>query len=107
MSDLEEKKSSLEARNAELQDEVKVLMAEISILKHELIVHAKCGDANVDTWLSNEIKRFVMPAPASGSIPGDGTSPLPPIEAGAEQGHVSDRLTDNMFNHDQLSFGNR
>lgn len=60
VSDLEETKIDLEARHAQLQLEYNGLLSEVSGLKHRLMAHAKCGDPNIDSWLSNEARRFVQ-----------------------------------------------
>ncbi|KAL2135062.1 hypothetical protein VTI74DRAFT_9878 [Chaetomium olivicolor] len=60
VSELEETKIGLEARHAELQAEYNDLVGQISHLKHLLMAHAKCNDANIDSWLNNEARKFVQ-----------------------------------------------
>lgn len=60
VSELEETKIELEAQHTQLQMEANALIAEISTLKHRLMAHAKCNDANIDRWLNNEARRFVQ-----------------------------------------------
>ncbi|KAK4229818.1 transcription factor atf21 [Podospora fimiseda] len=60
VSELEETKIGLETHNAHLQMEYNGLLGEVSGLKHHLMAHAKCNDANIDRWLNNEARRFVQ-----------------------------------------------
>ncbi|KAK1766133.1 hypothetical protein QBC33DRAFT_516042 [Phialemonium atrogriseum] len=60
VSELEDTKIDLEAQHAQLQLEYNSLLSEVSGLKHRLMAHAKCNDPNIDSWLSNEARRFVQ-----------------------------------------------
>ncbi|KAK4168963.1 transcription factor atf21 [Cladorrhinum sp. PSN259] len=60
VSELEETKIGLETQHAHLQMEYNGLLGEVSGLKHHLMAHAKCNDANIDRWLNNEARRFVQ-----------------------------------------------
>lgn len=60
VSDLEETKINLENRHAQLQLEYNGLLGEVTVLKHRLMAHAKCGDPNIDSWLASEARRFVQ-----------------------------------------------
>ncbi|KAK3499969.1 uncharacterized protein B0T23DRAFT_425369 [Neurospora hispaniola] len=64
--ELEGTKINLEARNVSLQREYGILLSEVSDLKHQLMVHAKCNDRNIDLWLENEARRFVQTSDAFG-----------------------------------------
>ncbi|KAJ4413798.1 hypothetical protein N0V85_003427 [Neurospora sp. IMI 360204] len=64
--ELEGTKINLEARNVSLQREYSILLSEVSDLKHQLMVHAKCNDRNIDLWLENEARRFVQTSDAFG-----------------------------------------
>ncbi|KAK4042922.1 hypothetical protein C8A01DRAFT_44138 [Parachaetomium inaequale] len=63
VSELEETKMELELHNAQLRAEATALITEISALKHRLMGHAKCNDANIDRWLNNEASKFVQTKP--------------------------------------------
>ncbi|RYP38171.1 hypothetical protein DL766_001081 [Monosporascus sp. MC13-8B] len=60
MSDLEETRSGLESQNAQLRMECNGLLDEVSRLRIELMQHASCNDPNIDKWVENEAKRFVL-----------------------------------------------
>lgn len=60
VSDLEETKSGLESQNAHLHMELDGLADEASRIRAELMVHANCNDSNIDKWIENEAKRFVI-----------------------------------------------
>lgn len=60
VSELEETKVVLEGRNAHLQGEYNALVTEVGSLKHQLMMHAKCNDPNIDKWISNEAAKFVQ-----------------------------------------------
>lgn len=60
VSELEETKIDLEARHNHLQVEAASLMNEVGLLKHNLMLHAKCNDANIDRWINNEARKFVQ-----------------------------------------------
>lgn len=60
VSELEETKVVLEGRHARLQGEYDALVTEVGSLKHQLMMHAKCNDANIDKWISNEAAKFVQ-----------------------------------------------
>ncbi|KAB5514911.1 hypothetical protein GE09DRAFT_588733 [Coniochaeta sp. 2T2.1] len=58
--ELAEMKITLEHQQRQLEVEYNTLVAEVRRLKHELMLHAKCNDANIDTWISNEARKFVQ-----------------------------------------------
>ncbi|RWA05986.1 hypothetical protein EKO27_g9119 [Xylaria grammica] len=60
VSDLEETKSGLESQNAQLHMELDGLVDEASRIRAELMAHANCNDSNIDKWIENEAKRFVI-----------------------------------------------
>ncbi|KAI5924684.1 hypothetical protein F4810DRAFT_709265 [Camillea tinctor] len=60
VSDLEGAKLTLESQHSHLQMEYNGLLDEASRIRSELMVHANCHDANINKWLENEAKRFVM-----------------------------------------------
>ncbi|RYP32203.1 hypothetical protein DL767_005359 [Monosporascus sp. MG133] len=60
MSDLEETRSGLESQNCQLRMECNDLLDEVSRLRIELMQHASCNDPNIDKWVENEAKRFVL-----------------------------------------------
>ncbi|RYP00958.1 hypothetical protein DL765_010884 [Monosporascus sp. GIB2] len=60
MSDLEETRSGLESQNSQLRMECNGLLDEVSRLRIELMQHASCNDPNIDKWVENEAKRFVL-----------------------------------------------
>lgn len=59
-SDLEETKFGLESQNSHLQMEYSGLVNEVSQIRAQLMSHANCHDPNIDKWIENEAKRFVL-----------------------------------------------
>lgn len=59
-SDLEQTKIDLETRNAQLRMEFNGLQGEVSRARALLMTHASCHDINIDKWLENEAKRYVL-----------------------------------------------
>ncbi|KAI1100747.1 hypothetical protein F4804DRAFT_344506 [Jackrogersella minutella] len=62
VSDLEETRFGLESQNNHLQMEYSSLRNEITQIKSQLMEHASCNDPNIDKWIENEAKRFVVGA---------------------------------------------
>ncbi|KAI2463423.1 hypothetical protein F4781DRAFT_437437 [Annulohypoxylon bovei var. microspora] len=62
VSDLEETRFGLESQNNHLQMEYSSLRNEITQIKSQLMEHAGCNDHNIDKWIENEAKRFVVGA---------------------------------------------
>lgn len=62
VNDLEETKSGLESQNTHLHMELDGLVDEASRIRAQLMVHANCNDSNIDKWIENEAKRFVIGA---------------------------------------------
>ncbi|KAI1215093.1 uncharacterized protein F4807DRAFT_405869 [Annulohypoxylon truncatum] len=62
VSDLEETRFGLESQNNHLQMEYSSLRNEITQIKSQLMEHAGCNDPNIDKWIENEAKRFVVGA---------------------------------------------
>ncbi|KAI8951444.1 hypothetical protein F4801DRAFT_589659 [Xylaria longipes] len=60
VNDLEETKCGLESQNTHLHMELDGLVDEASRIRAQLMVHANCNDANIDKWIENEAKRFVI-----------------------------------------------
>jgi cyclic AMP-dependent transcription factor ATF-2 len=60
VSKLEETKITLERKHTQLQVEYNALITEVGGLKHDLMTHAKCNDANIDKWIANEARKFVQ-----------------------------------------------
>ncbi|KAI1758560.1 hypothetical protein GGR53DRAFT_524570 [Hypoxylon sp. FL1150] len=60
VSDLEETRFGLESQNNRLQMEYSSLRDEITHMKSQLMEHASCSDPNIDKWIENEAKRFVL-----------------------------------------------
>ena len=60
VSDLEETKSGLENQNVHLHMELDGLVDEASRIRAQLMAHANCNDSNIDKWIENEAKRFVI-----------------------------------------------
>ncbi|KAI1125095.1 hypothetical protein F5Y10DRAFT_14269 [Nemania abortiva] len=60
VNDLEETKSGLESQNTHLHMELDGLVDEASRIRAQLMVHANCNDSNIDKWIENEAKRFVI-----------------------------------------------
>lgn len=60
VSDLETQKSDLEAIHGNLQREYGSLVDQVTQLKNDLMIHAGCGDRNIDSWIETEAKRFVQ-----------------------------------------------
>ncbi|KAI0021902.1 hypothetical protein F4780DRAFT_255065 [Xylariomycetidae sp. FL0641] len=60
VSDLEETKLGLENVNSHLQMEYNGLLDEVSRIRAQLITHAHCNDPNINKWVENEAKRFVL-----------------------------------------------
>lgn len=51
---LESKKSELESRFRALRGETEALAEEVAQLKHLVMAHAFCNDANIDGWIQNQ-----------------------------------------------------
>ncbi|OTB07790.1 hypothetical protein M426DRAFT_8389 [Hypoxylon sp. CI-4A] len=62
VSDLEETRFGLESQHNRLQIEYSSLKSQITQIKSELMEHANCNDSNINTWIENEAKRFVLGA---------------------------------------------
>ncbi|KAI1415209.1 hypothetical protein F5Y13DRAFT_187311 [Hypoxylon sp. FL1857] len=62
VSDLEEAQLGLESQHNQLQVEYSNLRNEITNIKSQLMEHATCNDPNIDKWIENEAKRFVLGA---------------------------------------------
>ncbi|KAI1776326.1 hypothetical protein F4818DRAFT_377115 [Hypoxylon cercidicola] len=62
VSDLEETRFGLESQNNHLQMEYSNLRSEITHIKSQLMEHANCNDPNINKWIENEAKKFVMGA---------------------------------------------
>ncbi|KAI1375170.1 hypothetical protein F4677DRAFT_142811 [Hypoxylon crocopeplum] len=62
VSDLEETRFGLESQNKDLHMEYSNLRDEITHIKSQLMDHATCNDPNIDKWIENEAKRFVLGA---------------------------------------------
>lgn len=60
VSDLEETRFGLEGQNSHLQLEYSSLRNEITHIKSQLMEHASCSDPNINKWIENEAKRFVL-----------------------------------------------
>ncbi|KAI1266719.1 hypothetical protein F5Y18DRAFT_425971 [Xylariaceae sp. FL1019] len=60
VTDLEETKLGLESQNSHLHLELDGLMDEASRIRAQLMAHANCNDPNIDKWIENEAKRFVI-----------------------------------------------
>ncbi|KAK8135280.1 bZIP transcription factor [Apiospora sp. TS-2023a] len=60
--DLEETKIGLESQNSHLQMEYSTLVKEVGEIRAQLMTHASCHDANIDKWIENEAKKFVLGA---------------------------------------------
>ncbi|KAI1390995.1 uncharacterized protein F4822DRAFT_426848 [Hypoxylon trugodes] len=60
VSDLEEARFGLESQNNHLQMEYTSLRDEITHIKSQLMEHASCNDPNIDKWIENEAKKFVL-----------------------------------------------
>jgi hypothetical protein len=62
-SNLKTRKGKLESKNSALVREYTELLAEATAIKSTLMSHASCQDANIDTWIEKEARRFVGRAP--------------------------------------------
>ncbi|KAI0840047.1 hypothetical protein F5Y06DRAFT_263451 [Hypoxylon sp. FL0890] len=62
VSDLEEARFGLESQHNHLRLEYSNLRNEITQIKSQLMEHATCNDHNIDKWIENEAKRFVLKA---------------------------------------------
>ncbi|KAI0403391.1 hypothetical protein F4802DRAFT_295891 [Xylaria palmicola] len=60
VNDLEETKSGLESQNTHLHMELDGLVGEAGRIRSQLMSHANCNDSNIDKWIENEAKRFVI-----------------------------------------------
>ncbi|KAI0199397.1 hypothetical protein F4808DRAFT_216794 [Astrocystis sublimbata] len=60
VNDLEETKTGLESQNTHLHMELDGLVDEASRIRAQLMAHANCNDSNIDKWIENEAKRFVI-----------------------------------------------
>jgi cyclic AMP-dependent transcription factor ATF-2 len=69
VSELEQTKIDLEGQHTRLQVEFNGLLGEVSSLKHTLMTHAKCNDPNIDSWISNEARKFVQTSQLCGKNP--------------------------------------
>ena len=58
--DLEETKIGLESQNSHLQMEYSTLVKEVGEIRAQLMTHAICHDTNIDKWIENEAKKFVL-----------------------------------------------
>lgn len=59
VNSLEVTKTGLEQRNFTLHMEKRELSDEVSRMKHQLMSHSDCKDANIDLWIENEARRVV------------------------------------------------
>lgn len=59
MHSLEDTKIELEKTHNSLHEILNGLLAEISVMKEHLMIHASCGDQNIDRWFSSEARKFV------------------------------------------------
>lgn len=59
MHSLEETKNDLEKTHSSLHETLNGLLAEVSVLKEHLMMHASCGDPNIDSWFAMEARKFV------------------------------------------------
>lgn len=59
MHSLEETKAELEKTHTSLHETLNGLLAEISVMKEHLMMHANCGDQNIDQWFVTEARKFV------------------------------------------------
>ena len=57
---LEAKKAELEKENNRLQNDYSALVNQVNQLKNDLMVHANCGDTNINSWIETEARRFVQ-----------------------------------------------
>ncbi|KAI1475405.1 hypothetical protein F4774DRAFT_413928 [Daldinia eschscholtzii] len=62
VTDLEETRFDLESQHNDLKKEYSNLKNEITLIKSQLMDHANCNDPNIDKWIENEAKRFVLGA---------------------------------------------
>ncbi|KAI1805418.1 hypothetical protein F4811DRAFT_222214 [Daldinia bambusicola] len=62
VTDLEETRLDLENQHNLLKKEHSFLKNEITLIKSQLMDHANCNDPNIDRWIENEAKRFVLEA---------------------------------------------
>ncbi|KAI1466381.1 uncharacterized protein F4812DRAFT_77098 [Daldinia caldariorum] len=62
VADLEETRFDLESQHNDLKKEYSHLKNEISLIKSQLMDHANCSDPNIDRWIENEAKSFVLGA---------------------------------------------
>ncbi|KAJ2978120.1 hypothetical protein NUW58_g7593 [Xylaria curta] len=60
VNDLEGTKSELETRNSRLHMELDQLSTQASHIRAQLMAHANCHDSNINKWIENEAKRFVI-----------------------------------------------
>ncbi|KAI1651657.1 uncharacterized protein F4817DRAFT_311261 [Daldinia loculata] len=60
VTDLEETKFDLENQHNHLQREYSDLKNEITQIKSQLMDHSGCNDTNINKWIENEAKRFVL-----------------------------------------------
>ncbi|CAJ2507755.1 Uu.00g089410.m01.CDS01 [Anthostomella pinea] len=60
VSELEEAKLDLESQNTHLHMEYSNLLAEVSQVRAHIMAHAGCKDKNIDKWIENEAKRYVL-----------------------------------------------
>ncbi|KAJ4146878.1 hypothetical protein LMH87_001437 [Akanthomyces muscarius] len=73
---LERKKIALETTYKALRSETKDLMEEVAQLKHLVMGHAACGDANIDNWIRNEAGNFVRRMSGKQNAPVVSASPV-------------------------------
>ncbi|KAK7910947.1 bZIP transcription factor [Apiospora marii] len=85
--DLEETKIGLESQNSHLQMEYSALVKEVGEIRAQLMTHASCHNANIDKWIENEAKKFVLGAGERydtmlGATPGPSSSNLDAAQGG-------------------------
>lgn len=116
VSELEETRVNLETKHTHLQAEANELMSTVSMLKDQLMQHAKCNDPNIDQWINNEARRFVQTTPGGNELYPPPFLPfgqVPPPELGTGSPHSrnpSDASTQPCFRsiqYDGLASGDR
>ncbi|KAI0848626.1 hypothetical protein F5Y00DRAFT_83621 [Daldinia vernicosa] len=60
VTELEEMKVDLENQHNHLQKEFNDLKNEVTLVKSQLMDHSGCNDSNINKWIENEAKKFVL-----------------------------------------------
>lgn len=109
---LEDKKNELESRYKALRSETEELAEDVAQLRHMVMAHAFCNDANIDAWLRNQANNLTWSVGSSATPPGQASqasfsqaspSQASPSQTSASQASLSPDATSTE--EDMLNFG--